>query len=348
MQANTEKTEIALQQASTEISEFVSNAENEVAAIEEQYGSVVPDASSKDGYNYCKSVRRDLMPIKSGLEDARKKLKAPILAAGKLVDSSLKPLADRVDAVMTPFIDAYREVDNEKKRIEEERQAKIQSAFDRMIAVLSEAVGSTSTVVEGLIDDFSDFDFDPEVFQERTDEAVTKHAEIMDKLSGLLTQAIASEEQQRKQEELEARERAIREREEAEERRQQAEKQRIERERIAAEAAEKARLEAEEKHKKELAEAEDRYQRQMAEAKAEQQQESPTHEPKEEVQPEPQSKPAPSVVRQEQAPTRQYTVMELNAMDQLAKLVEESNKPYASDLREFVEVVKLNNLRNAA
>ncbi len=347
MQANTEKTEIALQQASTEISEFVSNAENEVAAIEEQYGSVVPDASSKDGYNYCKSVRRDLMPIKSGLEDARKKLKAPILAAGKLVDSSLKPLADRVDAVMTPFIDAYREVDNEKKRIEEERQAKIQSAFDRMSAVLSEAVGSTSTVVEGLIDDFSDFDFDPEVFQERTDEAVTKHAEIMDKLSGLLTQAIASEEQQRKQEELEARERAIREREEAEERRQQAEKQRIEREKVAAEAAEKARLEAEEKHKKELAEAEDRYQRQMAEAKAEQQQESPTHEPKE-VQPEQEAKPAPSVVRQEQAPTRQYSVMELNAMDQLAKLVEEANKPYASDLREFVESVKANNLKKVA
>ena len=214
-------------------------------------------------------------------------------------------------------------------------------------AVLSEAVGSTSTVVEGLIDDFSDFDFDPEVFQERTDEAVTKHAEIMDKLSGLLTQAIASEEQQRKQEELEARERAIREREEAEERRQQAEKQRIEREKVAAEAAEKARLEAEEKHKKELAEAEDRYQRQMAEAKAEQQQESPTHEPKE-VQPEQEAKPAPSVVRQEQAPTRQYSVMELNAMDQLAKLVEEANKPYASDLREFVESVKANNLKKVA
>ncbi|MCH2192106.1 MAG: hypothetical protein MK188_14375, partial [Gammaproteobacteria bacterium] len=72
------------------------------------------------------------------------------------------------------------------------------------------------------------------------------------------------------------------------------------------------------------------------------------NEPKEEVQPEPQAKPAPSVVRQEQAPTRQYGLMELNAMDQLAKLVEEANKPYANDLRQFVESVKANNLKKVA
>jgi hypothetical protein len=40
--------------------------------------------------------------------------------------------------------------------------------------------------------------------------------------------------------------------------------------------------------------------------------------------------------------------MELNAMDQLAKLVEGANKPYASDLREFVESVKANNLKKVA
>lgn len=72
------------------------------------------------------------------------------------------------------------------------------------------------------------------------------------------------------------------------------------------------------------------------------------NEPKEEVQPEQEAKPAASVVRQEQTPTRQYGVMELNAMDQLAKLVEEANKPYASDLRQFVESVKANNLKKVA
>jgi hypothetical protein len=60
------------------------------------------------------------------------------------------------------------------------------------------------------------------------------------------------------------------------------------------------------------------------------------------------AEPAPSVVRQEQNPVRHYGLMELNAMDQLAKLVEEANKPYANDLRQFVESVKANNLKKVA
>ncbi|PHS44292.1 MAG: homogentisate 1,2-dioxygenase [Alteromonas sp.] len=72
------------------------------------------------------------------------------------------------------------------------------------------------------------------------------------------------------------------------------------------------------------------------------------NEPKEEVQPEQKAEPAPSVVRQEQNPVRHYGLMELNAMDQLAKLVEEANKPYANDLRQFVELVKANNLKKVA
>tara|TARA_Y100000310_G_C20689941_1_gene821572 strand:+ start:1352 stop:2359 length:1008 start_codon:yes stop_codon:yes gene_type:complete len=251
MQANTEKTELALKQASTEINAFVVNAAAEVAAIEEKYGTEVPDATSKDGYNRCKSIRRDLLPVKTGLEGARKTLKAPILAAGKLVDSELKPLVDRVDDVIKPFENAYREVDNEKKRKEEERQANVQAAFDRMANVLMDATGATSSVIEGLIDDFGDFDFDPDVFQERTDEAVGRHAEIMDKLTSILTKTIAEEEQAKRIAEIEERERAIREKEEAEARRVEEERQRVEREKAAAEAAERAKKEAEEAHERE-------------------------------------------------------------------------------------------------
>tara|TARA_Y100001951_G_scaffold105392_1_gene123058 strand:- start:5868 stop:7562 length:1695 start_codon:yes stop_codon:yes gene_type:complete len=112
-----------------------------------------------------------------------------------------------------------------------------------------------------------------------------------------------------------------------------------------AQAEEQAKRDAEEKAR---FDAESESNKQYVAATNQLVQEAPTHEPKEKVQPEPQAKPAPSVVRQEQAPTRQYSVMELNAMDQLAKLVEEANKPYASDLREFVESVKANNLKKVA
>lgn len=151
----------------------------------------------------------------------------------------------------------------------------------------------------------------------------------------LVTARIATYQAEQKAKEDAERER-IRQEEQAKLQREAEAKARAE-EQAKRDAEEKARFDAESESNKQNVAATN----QLA-------QEAPTHEPKEEVQPEPQAKPAPSVVRQEQAPTRQYSVMELNAMDQLAKLVEEANKPYASDLREFVESVKANNLKKVA
>lgn len=151
----------------------------------------------------------------------------------------------------------------------------------------------------------------------------------------LVTARIATYQTEQKAKEDAERER-IRQEEQAKLQREAEAKARAE-EQAMRDAEEKARFDAESESNKQYVAATN----QLA-------QEAPTHEPKEEVQPEPQAKPAPSVVRQEQAPTRQYSVMELNAMDQLAKLVEEANKPYASDLRDFVESVKANNLKKVA
>lgn len=130
-------------------------------------------------------------------------------------------------------------------------------------------------------------------------------------------------------------------------------KEEAQRERIRQEEQAKLQREAEAKARAEREAEEQKKREEQAKRDAEEKarfdvEDHETNEPKEEVQPEPQAKPAPSMVRQEQAPSRQYSVMELNAMDQLAKLVEEANKPYASDLREFVESVKANNLKKVA
>ena len=151
----------------------------------------------------------------------------------------------------------------------------------------------------------------------------------------LVTARIATYQAEQKAKEDAERER-IRQEEQAKLQREAEAKARAE-EQAKRDAEEKARFDAESESNKQYMAATN----QLA-------QEATTNEPKEEVQPEPQTKPAPSVVRQEQAPTRQYSVMELNAMDQLAKLVEEANKTYANDLRQFVESVKANNLKKVA
>lgn len=273
MQVNTESTELALKTASTEIASFVNNAIKEVEALEAQYSNVVPIATTKEGYKECKQVRRDLMPIKKGLEDARKSLKAPILEAGRLIDSNMNPLAERVANIIKPFENAYREVDQEIERKKQERLDKIDNAFNAFDEAILNCVGSTSTFIENMIDEMADFDLSPDVFMERTDEAANKHSEVMTKLGSMLKESIEREEFEAKQRAIEERERAIAEKEEAERQRIEAEKQaqlQAEREKQMElerqKAAEQARIEAEERHKREMELAEQRAKEQAEQA----------------------------------------------------------------------------------
>lgn len=75
------------------------------------------------------------------------------------------------------------------------------------------------------------------------------------------------------------------------------------------------------------------------------QQEMQADAPKEEVNTEPQ---AAGVVRQEKAPVRKFSAIELNAMMRLVEMVEQQHKAYASNLRELVEELKASNYRSAA
>lgn len=209
MQVNTKPTETALQAASSEISEFVNNAEIQVKAIEDKFSSIVPNSSDRQGYEFCKSVRRELMPIKSSIEEARKTLKAPILSAGKLVDGSLNPLANRIDMVMKPFIKSYQDVDNEKKRKEEARIAMVQRGINELNDSLLTASGATSTVIETMIDELADFEIDPDVYRERSNEIANLHGDVMGRLSTMLQQATASEEFEARKRDIELREKAI-------------------------------------------------------------------------------------------------------------------------------------------
>ena len=150
----------------------------------------------------------------------------------------------------------------------------------------------------------------------------------------LVTARIATYQAEQKAKEEAQRER-IRQEEQAKLQREAEAKARAE-EQAKRDAEEKARFDAEAESNKQYVAATN----QLA-------QEARTNEQAKEVQSKPEAQPAPEVVQQ-QSINRQYSIMELNAMDQLAKLVEEANKPYASDLREFVESVKANNLKKVA
>jgi len=274
MQVNTKATEVALKAASTEVSNFVLSAEKEVIALEERFANIVPIATTKEGYAQCKDARKELMPIKKGLEDARKLLKAPILEAGKLVDSTMNPLAERIGALITPFVDAYQAVDQELERKKQARLNTIIEAFKAFDNAVVNVIGKSSDEIQTSIDELCDFDLDPKTFMERTDEAAAKYGETMERLGALLMQTVQAEEMQAKQQAMDEREAKILEAEEREQARidklaadaEQAKQDKIDEklkaqrdaeiEKAREEARKEAELLAQEAHKQALSDAE--------------------------------------------------------------------------------------------
>ena len=242
MEAKTKKTELALKQASSEVAAFVVDVKKEVAAIVEKFGSIVPMANTKEGYEFCQQVRKEVQPIKVALDKARKQLKEPIIKAGKLVDAELNPEILKLEAVYKPFVSAYQNIDNQKKIAEAARQVKMEEAFERMRLVVLESVGKPSLVIEALIDDFADFDMNPKVFMDRKDEAIGKYHEIMNTLSDSLIRAKEAEAQQEKYEEMLARESEMQKKQEEFERREAAHDKKLQDEADKKERQEQQRL----------------------------------------------------------------------------------------------------------
>jgi hypothetical protein len=199
MKLDTEKTEIALNVATTQISELIVSLESQVSEIEEKHKGVIPDASTREGYETCKAIRKEVMPTKTALEKARVTLKDPITKAGKFVDQSFNPLIERALAVYKPFVDAYQAVDKEKQRLEDERLSKVTDGLYYISNIGMSCIGKSSIVVAATIEEFEDYEIDSKVFRDKTDEATEAFQKSMGIMSDMLAQAVRQEEMDAKE-----------------------------------------------------------------------------------------------------------------------------------------------------
>jgi colicin import membrane protein len=168
------------------------------------------------------------------------------------VEEEAAMIIDRLTVANKPLTDLTDAYTAKRKKIldaEKARQATIDLSFSKLVDSAMEAIGQTSSVIEGIIDDVACYDFSPEIFQERTTEAVTKHAELMGKLQHMLSAQSASEELESKRAEVEEKERL-----------QYEADQRATRIKRETEIAEQAKSEAEERHAAQLLENAEREQ----------------------------------------------------------------------------------------
>jgi hypothetical protein len=220
MKLDTEKTEIASnitttqiselivdleEQASrfaTEISELIVNLDSKVSVIEEKHKGVIPDASTREGYETCKAIRKEVMPTKTALEKARVTLKDPITKAGKFVDQSFNPLIERALAVYKPFVDAYQAVDRENQRLEDERLLKVTEGLYYISNIGMSCIGKSSIVVAATIEEFEVYEIDSKVFRDKTDEATQAFQKSMGIMSDMYAQTVRQEEMDVKEAEM--------------------------------------------------------------------------------------------------------------------------------------------------
>jgi len=107
----------------------------------------VPDASTEDGMELIKEGLRELVPLRTGVEKARKLLKADSLEYGRKVDAEAKRITSELVTIEKPFADAKKVEDD---KAEKERQAEINREQIRMEA-LEARLGQLKAFTEGLM-----------------------------------------------------------------------------------------------------------------------------------------------------------------------------------------------------
>ena len=220
-------------------------------------GNFIPDCSTKQGYEASKQyVLKETTKARSALSAAHKEAKAYYLDGGRTVDAKKNELMEILLNAEAPHKQAYKAVDEEKKRIKAEKDAAIQNGFDTIKGYAELALNQSSDYINQLIDDCSSFDCDPEVFGKELPKIIELQSSAMNRLTDAYTSALKYEDMQRKEAEMaakmaeiEAKEAAQREAEDVQRRAEQEaiqrEQMRLEAEQAAAAQVEQAKLEAE-------------------------------------------------------------------------------------------------------
>lgn len=211
-------------------------------------GNFLPDCSTKQGYEASKEyVLKVTTPARTALISAHKEAKAFYLDGGRFVDSKKNELMDALTDSQKPHQEAYKAVDDERKRIKAEQEAAIQNGFDYLKGFIERAINQDSETISFLLDECAVFDADPNIYRKEIEQVVILHQKVMSQLTDALTQSLQIEDMKRQQEEMSRKQAEIdakeKEQEEARLSQERAESEAIQRQAMRLEAEEAAQAE---------------------------------------------------------------------------------------------------------
>lgn len=175
-------------QALTSLDEY----ERQVAELKEKY-SKVPDVHTKAGYKEAKEALRELTSMRTGTEKGRLAITEPLRNRVKEINDLAKSLVSEVGKIEKPIRDAKQYVDDEIKRKNEARQAKIREGITRDItSFLDTAKGSTDAAeIQAMVKDLKILDVS--IYGELEKEADSERHRVIGELSTIALDMMTQE-----------------------------------------------------------------------------------------------------------------------------------------------------------
>lgn len=191
---------VDLDKGTVEVTEYnTTNAA--LAQLREKY-LTIPDANTDEGYAFIKGGIKELTSLRTALEEARKREKAPYLQAGQIIDAEAKRITEELVKLETPMKTAKKEVDDRLERERQERIARLQAKVYAIQEMPYQVRGKSSSEIADMIDRCGEIDTAHD-FYDLTKEAQAAQQNAMNELTQMLTDRLAFEANERQRQELE-------------------------------------------------------------------------------------------------------------------------------------------------
>lgn len=198
-----EKEPEVMEKKGTQIAEF-SKTEAALATLREKF-AVIPDCSTKEGYEECRVGIRELVSLRTSLDKARLKLNADDQARIKFRNDEAKRITKELVKLEEPMKDAKGVVDaaeeaakEEVRRLEEMRISSITFAMNAITACGNVDPTMEAGTIQGMLDKAvavnADYDF-----EEFAEAAEAERKRVLMHIEKVLSDRLDFEEQQQEQ-----------------------------------------------------------------------------------------------------------------------------------------------------
>lgn len=194
----TSLTDVNVEEGKVEVEVF-NKTEAALSELRKKY-DVIPDATTEEGYTFVKEGVKELTTYRTSLDAERKRIKAPYLEAGRIIDAEAKRITEELVKLEDPLKAAKKEVDDREKRLKEERLRRLNQRIQEIRDFVTNARGKDSATIAGMIEQVDAIDTSQDFF-ELSKEAAEARAKTLEQLEEIFSDRLEHEAAKRQAEE---------------------------------------------------------------------------------------------------------------------------------------------------